>query len=319
MSNQPTHQFEFPQSAQDAIEANLRSSIQGPIESVRKPKPTIKLMQEDKPKVTVETPPVTPVSTAEGISVDLPSKFYYYDFKDLYILPMRIPHLAKISKAHATGDLQTQVEAISSLLFTSSGDSKDLAFKLTMADYQAVLYWLRMTSFSKHQMRVDSFCQDATHNREVSNGTKPQDSLKISTVVYKTDLKFNNMETAPDTDYYSITVDDVVIPFVPETLADTIQFLAHPQWTDDEFQYKSRIAAVLSLDKSTGKTWTWDQRIQFVDKFMDPDMAIRALEFADFADSYGVVETIETKCTGCGSKGVATLTCDPLTFLHPKF
>lgn len=318
--HQPTSGFEFPDNAQDAIEQALRSEIDdAPFPSARKPKPTVRIVEDDKPKVVVQAPSVTPMASAEAISIDLPSRFFYYDFKDLYVKPLRVPQMAKISKAHETGDLQTQVEAISSLLSTSTGDSTNLAMRLTMADYQAVLYWLRMNSFSKAQMRVTSTCTDKKHNEDVVAGKKPASSLEIQTVVLKSQLQTRYLEAAPDPEYYSITVDDIPIPFVPETLSDTIQFLAHPKWKDEEFQYKSRIAAVLGLDKATGREWNWDQRIQFVDEFMTPDMVVKAIEFADLMDGYGVVEAVETVCKGCGSKGVTTLTCDPISFLSPKF
>lgn len=319
MEHQPDPQFSFPGNVQDSIESALRQHVDEPFAAARRGKPVVRIIQDDKPKIVTETPTVTPKSDPVGISIELPSKFHYYDFKDLYVSPMRVPQLAKISKAHETGDLQKQVEAISSLLTTSSGDSTNLAMRLTMADYMAVLYYLRMTSFSKPQMRVTSFCEDEKHQQEVRAGTKPKESLQIETVVMKSDMRTIYLDAAPDPDYYSITVDGITIPFGPETLGDTIQFLDHKSWTDEEFQYKSRIAAVLKLDKATGRVWTWDQRIQFVDEYMDPESAVKAIQFGSLMDDYGVVETVATVCKGCGSKGVTTITCDPLSFLSPQF
>lgn len=321
---QPTPAFTFPEDARDAIDQKLRETTaeQAPVRSVRAPivRPS---MVEEKPTVPVKQASPTPKSEAEAISIDLPSKFHYYDFKDLYVKPLRIPQLAKIAKSHETGSLQTQAEAISSLLSTSSGDDKDLAFKLTMADYQAVLYWLRLTSFSKPQMRITSRCEDEKHNDDVRAGIKDVKTLEIHTTFTKSDLTTKDLEHAPDPAVYQITVDEeegsTVVRFRPETLADTIEFLDHKDWLDEEFQYKSRIAAVLGLEEATGKKWTWDQRIQFVDQVLTPDQALLALEFADMLDEYGVIESVETKCMGCGSKGVAKVTCDPLSFLSPKF
>lgn len=315
----PDPNFAFPESAQDAIDTALRKHVDEPFQTARRAKPVVRIVEDEKPKIKTEMPTVTPKSEASGVSIDLPSKFHYYDFKDLYVRPMRVPQLAKISAAHDTGDLQKQVEAISSLLSTSSGDSTDLAFKLTMADYMAVLYYLRMTSFSKPQMRVTSFCDNEKHHAMIQEGKLDKDSLKIETVVMKTDLRTIYLDTAPDPDHYSLTVDGIKIPFGPETLADTIQFLNHKNWTEEEFQYKSRIAAVLKLDQATGRVWSWDQRVQFVDEYMGPEDAVKAIEFGAMMDDYGVVETVATTCKGCGSKGVTTITCDPLSFLSPQF
>lgn len=318
MTHHPDPNFVFPTEAHDAIDAALQQHVNEDFPAARKPKPVVRMVEDDKPKIETTAPPVTPMTDATAQSVDLPSRFHYYTFKDLYVRPLRLPQMSKISAAHDTGDLQKQVEAISSLLSTPSGET-NLAFKLTMADYMAVLYFLRMTSFSKKQMRVTSYCKDAEHNKKVAEGKQPESSLEIQTVVLKSDLRTVYLDKAPDPDYYSVTVDGITIPFGPETLGDTIQFLAHPDWADEEFQYKSRIAAVLKLDEATGKPWTWDQRIKFVEEYMMPDDAVRALEFASLMDEYGIVETVETVCKGCGSKGVTTLTCDPLTFLSPKF
>jgi hypothetical protein len=318
-SHTPDPNFAFPVNSQDSIDALLRKEVDAPFVTARRAKPVVRIVEDEKPKIKTEMPTTTPKAEASGVSIDLPSKFHYYDFKDLYVLPMRVPQLAKISAAHNTGDLQKQVEAISSLLSTSSGDSTNLAFKLTMADYMAVLYYLRMTSFSKPQMRVTSFCEDEGHHAKVKAGELPKESLKIETVVFKTDLRTIYLDAAPDPEHYSITVDGITVPFGPETLADTIQFMDHKDWTDEAFQYKSRIAAVLKLDQATGRIWTWDQRVQFVDEYMDPESAVKAIEFGSMMDDYGVVETVATTCKGCGSKGVTTITCDPLSFLSPQF
>ncbi len=314
-----THAFSFPEDARDIIDKQLRASAeaQQPIRSVRTP---VVKMEEELPKtVKVQPAPATPMASAEAISVDLPSKFHYYDFKDLYIRPIRLPQLAKISKAHETGSLQTQAEAISSLLSTSSGNQDNLAFRLTMADYQAVLYWLRLVSFSKPQMRVTSQCTNAQHMADVKAGLKEPKSLEIQTVVTKSDIQVNPLVQVPSPDQYHIVVEGERIDFTPEVLADTVEFLDHESWADEEFQYKSRIAAVLDLARASGQKWTWDQRVRFVDEKLTPDQALLAIEFADMLDSYGIVEAVTTKCMGCGSKEIVKITCDPLSFLSPKF
>lgn len=326
----PSAGFAFPDSVQNAIgnslgdkdqtDAMLRKELAPePFQGMRKAKPVVRMVNDDnKPVIPVEGAIPSPVASPDAVSIDLPSKFHYYTFKDLYVKPMRTMQLAKIAKAHETGNLQTQVEAISSLLFTPTGE-KDIAFKLTMADYTAVLYWLRMNSFPKPTMRVRSSCQDSKHIADVEARIKPQESLIINTTVHKSDLRTNYLNEAPDPEYYSIVVDGIRIPFGPETLSDTIQFLSHDLWTDEEFQFKSRLAAVLKLDQATGKVWTWDQRIQFVDEYLDLGGVVKAQEFASLVDTYGLVETVETHCKGCGSKGVTTISCDPLSFLSPEF
>lgn len=308
-------------SPKDDIEAMLRREIE-PLAALSTPSgkmPRATIMREDeKPRIAVPNPMPTPMQSADATSVDLPSRFHFYGFKDLYVRPMRTPQMAKISAAHETGNLQTQVEAISSLLSTPSGET-GLAFKLTMADYVSVLYWLRMSSFPKPTMRVTSICDNQEHHKAVAEKTKTQESLEIQTVVTKSDLRTVYLDEAPDPAYYSICVDGITIPLGPETVGDTIEFMNHPLWTDEEFQYKSRLASVIKLDAATGKKWTWDQRVRFVDEYLSMDAVVKIEEFQSLIDDYGMVETVETKCKGCGSKGITKISCDPLSFLSPKF
>ncbi len=314
-----TQTFAFPDNAADAIESRLRDVVTPNIDRARREKPVIRRVDdEDRPVLKVTPPTVTPMDSADAFSLDLPSRFAYYDFKDLYARPLKVPHIAKIAKAHETRDLQMQVEAISSVLSTPGGH-KNLAMQLTMADYVSVLYWLRMSSYPKAQIRHTSSCTNEKHLSDVAAGLKKQETLRIETVVLKSDMKTKYLDNIPDPEEYSVTVDGVLIPFGPETLGDTIEFLSHSDWADEEFQYKSRIAAVLKLDKATGRKWSWDQRIQFVDEYMTPYDAVKALEFADMMDDYGVIESVKTHCKGCGSEGVSTLSADPLMFLQPKF
>jgi len=320
----PSHGFAFPQDARDQIDQRLRESLgqQQPIRSVRPDKqpPLVRpsaVEDEPTPMLSVTPSPTTSVASPDAVSIDLPFRFHYYQFKDLYVKPMRTPQLAKMSKGHETSSLQTQAEAVSSLLFSPTGH-EHLALSLTMADYQAVLYWLRLNSFSKPQMRVNSKCNNPAHIAQVKAGTKTLESLNIQTVVTESSLKTNYLDKVPDPEVYCLHIDGVTVNFRPETLRDTIQFLDHPEWADEEFQYKSRIAAVLGLDEATGRVWTWDQRIQFVDT-LTPDQSLLALEFADLIDGVGVVESATAKCQGCGSTEIITITCDPLSFLSPKF
>lgn len=308
-------------SPRDEIEAMLRKQVE-PLAALssenRKPPVARIVRDDDKPVIKVANPPPTPVQSADAISIDLPSRFHFYSFKDLYVRPLRAPQMAKISKAHETGNLQTQVEAISSLLSTPSGET-NLAMHLTMADYTSVLYWLRMSSFPKPTMRVTSVCDNEQHHADVRAGKKTVESLDIQTTVTRSDLRTVYLDTAPDPDYYSICVDGITIPLGPETLADTIDFMNHELWTDEEFQYKSKLASVIKLDQATGKKWSWDQRIRFVDEYLPMDAIVKINEFQELIENYGMVELVETRCKGCGSKGVTKISCDPLSFLSPQF
>jgi hypothetical protein len=341
-------QFQFPESAHAAIDANMAAGVGPRTQEQRHPgaqqpqsieellsqhaadpapitprpmsKPPIVRMggAAEAPTVPVTQAPPTPMETADGISIDLPSRFHFYTFKDLYVKPLRTPQLAKFAKAHETGNLQTQVEAVSTLLSVPSGEA-NLAFRLTAADYAAVLYWLRLSSFPKPTMRVTSICENEKHHEAVRKGEKTQESLEIQTVVTRATMRTQYLETVPDPEYFHIMCDGIRIPLGPETMADTIDFLNHPMWADEEFGYKSKMVAVIKLDEATGHKWSWDQRIEFFDKYVELSDVVKINEFIELVDDYGVIETTETRCKGCGSKGITKISCDPLSFLSPQF
>ncbi len=334
---QPSHTFSFPEDKRDAIERNLRATTEPKVLTSVRPerqkKPVVSLnSSSENPGQPAPTPaamiqvdlqPATPMTSPDAISIELPSRFHYYSFKDLYVKPLRVTHLAKLSKAVEQGSLQIQVEAISSVLETTSGE-KDLAFKLTSADYNAVLYWLRLSSFSKPSMRVTSVCRNPEHHKMVKAGVKTVESLQVQTSFNKSDLKYDFLTEAPNPEIYKLTLkdepEDLTFSLTPETMADTIAFLDHPDWANEEFQYKSKIASTLgNLGKITGKTMTWDQRIQIVDEMLDLDQATLCMEFVATMDLYGVRESVDIQCKECGWKGVERIACDPQTFLTPSF
>lgn len=313
----PTPGFEFPQDTRDLIEKQLRASLEerAPLKSIRperQPQPRVVTPVEASPIVTVRPQHTTPVADPEGISIDLPSRFFYNTFKDLYVRPFRLSHLAKVAKAHETGSMQTLAEVVSSVLSTPNGDT-NIAFQLTMADFNAVLYWLRLNSFNKKQMRITHECTDPTHREQVAAGVKDPASLKVVTIYTNSDLKVRHLDVAPDPEKYKIDIPGHgTVSLRPETVADVVQFLDHPDWEDPEFQYKARVASVLGIPVPLS------ERVALLDD-LDPDHALLALEFADLVDNYGVDEFVTTKCMECGASTAVKTAVDALNFLSPEF
>jgi hypothetical protein len=314
---QPTQGFEFPADKRDAVEALLKPGAQPRLQSVR---PERQVKMERVETVPVITPHPTPIAEPEGISIDLPSRFHYYGFKDLYVKPFKAFHLAKLSKGNETGSLQIIAEACSSVLSTSTGET-NVAFDLTMADFNYVLYWLRMNSFSKPQIRFSSECQDPAHLADVEAGKKDKESLIIHTTCTESDITINYLDSAPNPQTYSIMFEDQNLVLSPETLGDSIDFLDSPNWQDEEYQYIARIAAVLPkklvIDNNLVKLRLAD-RIKIA-KELTADQAQLAFEFAELVDAYGVVEIVTTKCIGCGASGQVKIAVDAPSFLSPQF
>lgn len=270
------------------------------------------------PQVAVKTVPPAQISEPEGISIELPSLFQYYTFKDLYVKPFRVNHLGKVAKSHETGSMQTLVEVVSSVLSTPNGD-KDIAFNLNLHDFNAVLYWLRLNSFSKKQMRVQWECNNEKHTHDVASGVKPKETLANTSVYTNSDVEHKYLESLPDPEHYHLMVDGYGrVDMRPETMGDTIDFMDHPSWEDPEFQFTARIASVLDMKHPDGTCYRLAEKVAVVES-LPADAAALALEFAELVDTFGVVEHIETKCIGCGASTKLKIAVDALSFLSPAF
>jgi hypothetical protein len=276
------------------------------------------------------TPP-TAVGTADYVSLDLPSRFAYYSFKDLYIKPFRIPHLAKMAKIDETSSMQLLAETVSSVLMTPDGH-QNIAFHLSMPDLNAVMFWLRLNSFAKKSMKVKSQCQNPKHIVLVEEGVAEMvdgvpvikkmapETLTVETVYTESQMAVNYLDKVPDPEHYHIMIEGERLNLRPERVQDAIEFLDAPEWKDEEFQYKTRVAAVLDLENFIPtRKWTLHDKVKFVDDVLSNDDALLALEFNDLTSEYGLVETVPTKCMGCGASGQVRLTIDARTFLTPDF
>lgn len=313
LKHTPSPGFEFPSDVRDAVDQQLREAVaeRQPARSVRRNQQVLMTPVHDLNPEPQPASHTTPMVDPEAISIDLPSKFAYYTFKDLYVKPFRLSHLAKVSKSHETASMQTLAEVVSSVLSTPTGE-ENIAFKLSMADFTAVLYWLRLNSFTKKQMRIEHECQDPNHVKMVKAGAKSISSLKVTTIYSASDIQTNYL-TPPDHNKYKVFVEGYgEVGMRPETVQDVVEFVDDENWTDPEFQYKARVASVLNLPLRLQK------KVELLDK-LSPDDGLLALEFADLMDQYGIEETVQTRCTECGASTAVKVAVDALAFLSPQF
>lgn len=277
-------------------------------------------------------PPVTPVSTAEYTSLDLPSKFAYYPFKDLYVKPFRVPHLAKLAKANDVDSMQLVCEVVSSVLMTPEGH-KNIGFGLSVNDFNAILYWLRANSFEKKTMRVTSQCGNPEHHKKVIAKELSEKTLLTESSHDVSKLVTSYLDRLPDPDVYNLTLtldggETRRVDLRPETMMDAIEMLDDPRLIDEEFQYMARIASQLDLDtafpitkaeEGAPKRWTLQNKIKVVEEYLTNDQAMLVLQFSDLVDEFGVNEMVDVKCKECGHEEQIKLTIDARTFSAPRF
>lgn len=252
-----------------------------------------------------------PVSAAEAINLDMPSKFAFYSFKDLYVKPFRGVHLAKLSRGHAESSILPIVEAVSSVLSTSNElDNKALAFRLTMPDFYFVLYWLRQNSFTKSIYTHTTYCDNPDHIKEVEAKTKPPESLKIVEQIRASRLVIKPLEQMPNPDAFVLEHQGVFLR--PALMIDTIELTEDDEAANPEFQYLGRRACFLGIPGKPDASLR--ERIALVGE-MGPDDLNTITGYEKAINDYGVVETITVRCSGCGAKRDTKLTLDAHSFL----
>lgn len=257
---------------------------------------------------------VVPLADSGGSSLALPSHFAYYGFKDLYVVPFKNAHLAKLQRAHAEQSLQPVVEVVSTVVYTSTPGYKNLAFELTMPDFFFVLFWLRMHSFTKTQFIHKTKCTNPEHLQAVKEGKYLADTLDIKRVIDKTTLATHELDYIPDPEEFNFGPESD-IQFSPPRMRDVLEFLDHPMMRDPntrtEFSYLAQQAShIQGIDAHL----TLDQRIDIVEN-LEPDYAALIKKFEKVMKSYGVEESVQVQCKGCGASRKSPISLGAHSFL----
>jgi len=259
------------------------------------------------------TPPGFTASVSDGVSsvVDLPSRYAFYDFKELYVRPFVAFQLAKLSRAHEEQSLLPMVEAVSSVLSSPSvAPGVSIAHMLTVPDFYYVLYWLKMHSFSKGSYLHTTVCMNPEHMEWVQQGLKQKESLKVQELVTKSQLQITNLDVIPDMTQFNLG-DDCEFVLHPATMVDTLSFLEHPQLRDPEFQWLARRASFI---RHREYDLDFNERVEAL-KVFSADQTDTITKFEKICDSYGVKEKINVRCKECGASRVTRMTLDAHSFL----
>jgi len=267
------------------------------------------LVPPSHPHIHYQAPaPVAPtfVSEAEGVAVDLPSRFHWYGFKDLFVHPLRGVHLAKLARAHAERSQLIMLEVVSSVLTTSDPQYQGvpLANQLLLGDYYWVLYYLRRNNYTKATFRHTTKCLDHKHLEAVERGEKSSDSLRIEELISESTLKNTMLDQIP-------VVDEVAMNGIhvrPATMQDMVETMEHPLFgKDHEYDYLSQLACYLYGP-------TLEDRIRLAAK-LTPDQIVLIQEYEKVLSSFGIEETINVRCKECGSQRRTRVRIDASTFL----
>jgi hypothetical protein len=260
-----------------------------------------------------------PVADPEGVSLGLPSKFAFYNFKDVYVKPFKGKHLSKLSRAHAEGSLQQLVEVVSSVLSTTTPGVGPLGFELTLPDFTFVLYWLRQNSYTKSSFIHKTQCNNPAHIAQVREGLLAPETLQIAEIIRKGQLTVVDLDDLPDPEYFKFPA-DVPFYFTPATMRTAIEFAESPKMQaedHEEFEYLAQLGSFIQhvgfLSDPQGY-WTVDQRAHAMEEAEGSEIQL-IKEFEEALQGYGVEEKINVTCKVCGASRMTKVVLDAHSFL----
>lgn len=228
-------------------------------------------------------------SEHEAVSFALPSSFHYYPFKDLYIKPFRGRNFSKLNRAREEESMLHVVEAVSSVIGNSMY-AQGLAFELTLPDFYACLYWLRLNSFLKHGFVHQTMCRSVVHHNQVKAGTLDKDTLKHAETITKASIKTKMLTQPLNPEDYEL--DDASIYLVPATMRDVLDITMN----ENIDRYDARTAASFQFREGIASL---SDRMAHIDNLSADDIATITRWEKDVND-YGVEESLKWKCRTCG-------------------
>lgn len=280
-------------------------------------RPEVLHSAEGTTQIPIDAAPYRARAEGEAVSIDLPSRFHFYDFKDLYVKPFRNRQLGKIARASAERSVVPMVEAVSSVLTTSTGDT-DIAFKLTIPDYYFVMHWLRHESYTKFAFTHHDLCTSERHVTMVEAGTKSVETLRVSEIINKTRLKVFMLDRAPDPTEF--VLGSPYITLRPALVSDMLEIANEPRMGDPEFGWMAEAASYITIhtqDERGVRPMTIAEKVDFLfdDDSVGPDDVQVILAWGKTLDWYGVQETIRMRCKECGASWDSSISLEAHSFL----
>lgn len=240
-----------------------------------------------------------------AVSVELPSGFRFYDFKEMWVAPLKGKHLAKIAGAAKAKSVRLLAEAISSTLWVPKHDPEGpgLAFQLTIPDYFWILYFHRKTWYTKTSFNVTTRCSSTKHIKEVLEGKLKAETLTLKARVDVTSLKSTDLESVPE-------LPECLrgLGFGVPRMMDMIMTLEDQRFGSEEFKFLFDNAAWV------GHGRPWAERLALVED-LTPEQIMTIQDLSDLLSDYGVEESATVKCKECGASTSTILSIDAHSFL----
>jgi hypothetical protein len=242
---------------------------------------------------------------------NLPSNFFPYDFKELYIKPFTVTHLKLLSRAHITKNTEFQKRAVDAVITEDVNE-------LTPGDYFYILEWLKINSTTKTPVTIEWTCPETRlKNKETSEYIlNTPDALKAiendEEKLYDTELcGKNNVELiyAPGLNILQLPEDDWAgLPegFDFPRMRDFIDI--QEALTDPELNLIAHPASWVVGNSLAEKITT-------LEACPNLDMFNQALALSTTL-AHGISHSVTTTCQRCQSKHTSTISIGNLSFFQ---
>ena len=249
------------------------------------------------------------------LHADLPSNFYFYDFDTLGVGPVLGFHQAKFSRAAKEKRTRYMVDAVSTLL--PEGIS---AWDLTIPDFYWLLYWIRMTYYTKVQLIHTAVCTNPKHIHRIQKGELPKETLVSVHTLSKSILSEEVFDHKPLEKF----LEDADLSFLenspftlaPSCITDIVDIeenlIDHENYA--EIEYLVDYAGYLqNIDPSLPKI-NMQQRCQFVETLTTENLHVIE-QFRTLVSAYGVEESIRFTCPECRAESETKISISAHSFL----
>lgn len=249
------------------------------------------------------------------LHADLPSNFYFYDFDTLGVGPVLGFHQAKFSRAAKEKRTRYMVDAVSTLL--PEGIS---AWDLTIPDFYWLLYWIRMTYYTKVQLIHTAVCSNPKHIHRIQQGELPKESLVSVHTLSKSILSEEVFDPKPLEAFIETAdlsfLDNSPFTLAPSCITDIVDIeenlLSHENYP--EIEYLVDYAGYLQNKDPGIPRLSMQQRCEFVETLTAEDL-YTIEQFRTLVSAYGVEESIRFTCPECRAESETKISISAHSFL----
>lgn len=264
-----------------------------------------------------------PMRDSAYYSLQLPSDFFWYDFKELSTSIIKGSQQGKLTRAAKEGSAAYVVEAIASTL-----GNPERINDLALGDFYYILYWLRFASYTSFAFHHASRCTAPEHLTRVAEGKAHPESLLTIHSISTTHITEKVLDAARMQRFLD-AADEVLAPFGLRSDVPRVKDLVPCEQYRQEFGTPDA-NGVLSLDEELtyctdrapcvrrldeGPPLSFAERIKLVQN-LPADVLFPLDALLEESSNYGIEEFIKVNCKECGAEHRTKVSISALTFLR---